>query len=85
DGGGIRGYSNLLILKALMERIAVIEDREHYSIAGELPLPCHYFDYIFGTSTGGLNAIMLGRLRMSIDDCMREFRLLASEIFERPR
>jgi hypothetical protein len=22
---------------------------------------------------------------MSIDDCMREFRLLASEIFERPR
>src|SRR5947199_7725882 len=29
-------------------------------------LPCHYFDYIAGTSSGGLCAIMLGRLRMSV-------------------
>lgn len=53
DGSGILGYSSLLILKALMERIAAIEDRQHYSKAEKLPLPCHYFDYIFGTSTGG--------------------------------
>jgi hypothetical protein len=53
DGSGVRGYASLLILKALMERIAVIEDSQHYSTVGQLPLPCHYFDYIFGTSTGG--------------------------------
>jgi len=26
--------------------------------------PCQYFDLICGTSTGGLNALMLGRLGM---------------------
>jgi patatin-like phospholipase/acyl hydrolase len=58
DGGGVRGLSSLLILRELMEEIA----RRKRST--ETPLPCEYFDLIGGTSTGGLIAIMLGRLRM---------------------
>lgn len=88
DGGGIRGYSSLLILRELMSRIAALEQKqepradcsvaplEHRAIrrparsltAGtnglqvsaqpELQvcsrfLPCHYFDFVAGTSTGG--------------------------------
>jgi hypothetical protein len=37
-------------------------------------IPCHYFDYIAGTSIGGSIAIMLGRYRMSVDDCIKRFK-----------
>ena len=91
DGGGIRGYSALLIIRALMEAIGDIERNyaeKSATSAGPaassyhpiLPtisatidnaftsrelgddspitttspwLPCHYFDYMAGTSTGG--------------------------------
>ena len=66
DGGGVRGLSSLYILQDLMRQIA----REHGSNnpdAPEIsPRPCDYFDLIGGTSTGGLIALMLGRLRMVI-------------------
>jgi patatin-like phospholipase/acyl hydrolase len=48
DGGGIRGTSELLILKEIMERIQFQLNLE------VVPLPCDYFDLIGGTSTGGL-------------------------------
>jgi hypothetical protein len=44
-------------------------------------LPCHYFDYIAGTSTGGLIAILLGRLRMSVSSVMQEYLDLSSRVF----
>ena len=47
-------------------------------------LPCHYVDYVSGTSTGGLIAIMLGRLRMSIDDCIEEYERLSAGVFQKP-
>ena len=94
DGGGIRGYGSLLILRALMERVGIEERRidpavrssfspcmykptkigfgtpytentdsfEANIVTGTDPsglssdslfLPCHYFDYGAGTSTGG--------------------------------
>ena len=87
DGGGIRGYSALLILQELMRVIGKIE-RQYASGTSEAEgpaassyhplvplstatnirskakkdciktesspwLPCHYFDYVAGTSTGG--------------------------------
>ena len=44
-------------------------------------LPCHYFDYIGGTSTGGLIAVMLGRYRMSIGDCINCYKELSEQVF----
>ena len=93
DGGGIRGYSALLIIQQLMKVIGRLERKYAYGpskadgpaessyhpinplspalcmatrikkmakIGGEPAktksspwLPCHYFDYVAGTSTGG--------------------------------
>jgi patatin-like phospholipase/acyl hydrolase len=64
DGGGVRGLSSLLILREIMEEI------QRRSSAECTPLPCEYFDLIGGTSTGGLIAIMLGRLRMVLSPFM---------------
>lgn len=47
-------------------------------------LPCHYFDYVGGASTGGLVAIMLGRLRMSVDEAIKEYKELSANVFEKP-
>ncbi|KAG5818436.1 hypothetical protein H9Q74_007406 [Fusarium xylarioides] len=38
-----------------------------------------------GTSTGGLNSIMLGRLRMSVDEAIDNFIDYASAVFGHPR
>ena len=48
-------------------------------------LPCHYFDYAAGTSTGGLISIMLSRLRMTVDDCISEYKKFGQKIFGSPR
>ena len=94
DGGGVRGYSSLLILRELMTQIAALEQNDPQARCSVSPLPmrhrplgaltqsrssttksrflespqpeqsgptrasshylpCHYFDYIAGTSTGG--------------------------------
>ncbi|KAL2046843.1 hypothetical protein N7G274_000861 [Stereocaulon virgatum] len=129
DGGGIRGYSALLILRELMRAIGRLEKAYRDGPNGPLDpaessyhplspdtrtitdpdlhdnqnavepvrlaastktetspwLPCHYFDYVAGTSTGGLIGIMIGRLRMSIDDCISEYEQLGGKVFGRPR
>jgi len=64
DGGGVRGLSEVLILKYLMARLKYIQEKTLNIKVDQLPEPWKYFDLICGTSTGGLLAIMLGRLRM---------------------
>ncbi|MCJ1262618.1 hypothetical protein MMC22_002488 [Lobaria immixta] len=84
DGGGIRGYSSLLILLELMNRIAHWENKlNNTHLTPENLLPCHYFDHIWGTSTGGLIAIMLGRLRMSVPQALSVYREFGESIFGR--
>jgi patatin-like phospholipase/acyl hydrolase len=68
DGGGVRGLSSLMVLDDLIENIAQEEKRigkrsrnDNTSLK-----PCDYFDLIGGTSTGGIIAILLSRLRL---DC----------------
>ena len=73
DGGGVRGLSSLMILQQLMMTV----DSE------SPPKPCEYFDMIGGTSTGGLIAVMLGRLRMTVDDCINAYTSLSDEVFEK--
>ncbi|KAK3402326.1 hypothetical protein B0T20DRAFT_404084 [Sordaria brevicollis] len=130
DGGGIKGYSSLILLRSLMHEIALIEsslsppafssadptgnenyyfteyDAFFYGPGTEMPdselarklkegrvkvgdlkvdvpeevvrrgeyLPAHYFDYIAGTSVGGLIAIMLGVLGRTVEGCLEEFK-----------
>ena len=47
--------------------------------------PCDIFGFAGGTSTGGLIAIMLTRLRMSIEECIQEYRELSKVIFKKKR
>ena len=66
DGGGVRGLSEVLILKFLMLRLRHEEQKKTKQRPADLPSPWKYFDLICGTSTGGLLALMLGRLRLVI-------------------
>jgi hypothetical protein len=44
-------------------------------------LPCHYFDFMYGTSTGGLISVMLARLRMTVPQCLEIYRKVGHELF----
>ena len=48
---------------------------------GETLRPHDVFQFVAGTSTGGLIAIMLGKLGMSVEDCIQEYHDLSKEIF----
>lgn len=58
DGGIVTGYTSLIMLKRLL-RLMEPEGRIY---------PHKHFDLICGTSSGGLIAILLGRLRLDLDE-----------------
>ena len=64
DGGGVRGISSLCILKEIMSPVSRQRAVDYSNVPKMTPRPCDLFDLICGTSTGGLIALLLGRLEM---------------------
>ncbi|KAF4891891.1 Vegetative incompatibility protein HET-E-1 [Colletotrichum fructicola] len=79
DGGGIRGVSSILVLKEVMRQVNIDRKPEDHL------LPWQVFDLIGGTSTGGIIALMLGCLRMSVDECYEVYMKLSKTIFKPKR
>lgn len=71
----------LIILQELMYR-AYVETEGKPPKRDEIPKPCEYFDLIAGTGTGGLIAIMLGRLRLDIETSMDVYVRMTKKVFE---
>lgn len=82
DGGGIRGYSSLVILGELMHQVYVHENNgKPPASPADVPRPCDYFDLIGGNGTGGLLALMLGRMRMDVESCKSYYVSLTRFVF----
>ncbi|KFY41719.1 hypothetical protein V494_02825 [Pseudogymnoascus sp. VKM F-4513 (FW-928)] len=77
DGGGVRGLSALIILEHLMDRT----NRKRKEQGLDPQEPWQMFHLIGGTSTGGIIAVMLGRLRMSIADCRKAYEEISKQAF----
>ncbi|KAF2488674.1 FabD/lysophospholipase-like protein, partial [Lophium mytilinum] len=92
DGGGVRSYSSVLIIQELINEIARYEDifeKEFTFYPRKFDprslRPCHYFDKMYGTSTGGILAIALSRLRMTVPETIGAFRRLVTAMFTNSR
>lgn len=81
DGGGVRGYSMLIIIQELMYRIYV-ECEGNAPRRDQIPKPSDHFDLIVGTGTGGLIALMLGRLRLDLETCKEVYVRMTRRVFE---
>jgi patatin-like phospholipase/acyl hydrolase len=80
DGGGVKGVSGLIFLDELMKRVKAIEISRGSTNQADRK-PSDYFDLAAGTSTGGLMAVMLFRLRMTVKECQDTYHSLAQDIF----
>ncbi|GBN80898.1 Calcium-independent phospholipase A2-gamma [Araneus ventricosus] len=67
DGGGTRGIMAIEILRQLEAKT----NKKVFEL----------FDFICGVSSGAILSVLLGALRMSLDDCEYLYRKLSDEIF----
>jgi len=84
DGGGIRGISTLVILEHLMQEInsSIKNGRKPRTTKPEKDVQPHeIFELVAGTSTGGLIAVMLGKLGMTVADCIQAYHNISKDIF----
>jgi uncharacterized protein len=75
DGGGIRGVLSLRILKKIEEVLIQASGRQDYRLAD-------YFDYVAGTSTGGIIAAGIS-MGMSVDDILDFYVKNGSAMFDK--
>ncbi|KAH8823107.1 acyl transferase/acyl hydrolase/lysophospholipase [Flagelloscypha sp. PMI_526] len=61
DGGGFLALSELYMLKEILERLQTELNLD------SAPLPCEVFDVIGGSGSGGIIAILLGRLHLDVN------------------
>ena len=78
DGGGVKGISSLMVLDAIMKRVREIEKKPHDP---EQHFPHEYFDLAGGTSTGGLGALMMFRLKLSTTATIKNYNDMSKQIF----
>lgn len=71
----------LIILQELMYR-TFVECEGRAPRRDEIPKPCDHFDLIAGTGTGGLIALMLGRLRLDLETCKDVYVRMTKRVFE---
>jgi patatin-like phospholipase/acyl hydrolase len=81
DGGGVKGISTLWVLKTIMDKVKEIEQKDGLNSSDNPRLPVDYFHMAAGTSTGGIIAIMLFRLRMSPDQAISEYMKIGPQVF----
>ncbi|CAE6483275.1 unnamed protein product [Rhizoctonia solani] len=75
DGGGVSGLSSLVILYEFMKRL------QTQLGLPETPKPCEVFDMIAGTGTGGIAAILLGRLGLQVEDAIEVYQQIVRDAF----
>lgn len=71
----------LVIIQELMYRIYV-ECEGKAPRRDQIPKPCDHFDLIVGAGTGGLIALMLGRLRLDLETCKDVYVRMTRWVFE---
>ena len=75
-----------MIVEDLMQYInAAIEEKVHGAETLAKVELQDVFDFVAGTSTGGMIAIMLGKLRMNPQQCIKAYKDLSRVIFEKKR
>lgn len=77
----MRGYSMFIIIQEIMHR-TFVEMNGRAPKRNEIPKPADHFDLIVGTGTGGLIALMLGRLRLDLETCKELYVRMTRMVFE---
>ncbi|KAH8925946.1 hypothetical protein BT69DRAFT_1185417, partial [Atractiella rhizophila] len=77
DNGSICTFPTLYMLQVIMLQIGDLLGVPEV----EEVRPCDVFDLIYGTSTGGWIALMLGRLGMTVQECIRAWEQIVQQVF----